>query len=238
MTVGERIKKIRTKKGLTQKKLGELCGMNEVQIRQYELGKANPKIETLERIALALGCSTFELKGVSQDYLDTINSIPQEYLDSLNSIPKEYFFTPASLIGNYIQEKRASLEMSQKELANKLDVSVNTIQNYEQGITTPTKKQLTELEKILNTRIPNYSDVAMLTEPYYYGNTDISNTNFPLTDDEILHAMSKPNKAQKVKKEVCFSDLEQPFNQLNSVGKAEILKRIKELTQLKQYTEK
>lgn len=29
--------------------------MNEVQIRQYELGKANPKIETIDKIASALG---------------------------------------------------------------------------------------------------------------------------------------------------------------------------------------
>ncbi len=55
MTVGENIRRIRKEKGLTQKQLGELCQMNEVQIRQYELGKANPKIETVNKIASALG---------------------------------------------------------------------------------------------------------------------------------------------------------------------------------------
>ena len=54
MTVGENIRNIRKEKGLTQKKLAELCGINEVQIRQYELGKANPKIETISKIADAL----------------------------------------------------------------------------------------------------------------------------------------------------------------------------------------
>lgn len=42
MNEGEKIRNLRKKKGLTQKKLGELSNINEVQIRQYELGKANP----------------------------------------------------------------------------------------------------------------------------------------------------------------------------------------------------
>lgn len=54
MTIGENIKRIRKEKGLTQKKLGELCGINEANIRKYENGKQNPKIETVSRIASAL----------------------------------------------------------------------------------------------------------------------------------------------------------------------------------------
>lgn len=69
MTVGESIKRIRKENGLTQKRLGELCGMNEVQIRQYELGKANPKIETISRIASALGVSPYEMIGEEYAYM-------------------------------------------------------------------------------------------------------------------------------------------------------------------------
>lgn len=54
MTVGENIKRFRKKQGLTQKQLGELCGMNESQLRRYEIGKANPKIETIQKIAEAM----------------------------------------------------------------------------------------------------------------------------------------------------------------------------------------
>ncbi|NBK00664.1 XRE family transcriptional regulator [bacterium 1xD8-48] len=61
MTAGENIKRIRKEKGLTQKQLGELCGMNEVQIRRYELGGANPKFETVAKIAKALGTTPFVL---------------------------------------------------------------------------------------------------------------------------------------------------------------------------------
>lgn len=44
---------------MTQKELSELSGVNEVQLRRYELGgkNSNPKIETLQKIANALDVS-------------------------------------------------------------------------------------------------------------------------------------------------------------------------------------
>lgn len=54
MTVGENIKRIRKEKGYTQKELAEKCEMYESQIRKYELDKANPKIETIGKVADAL----------------------------------------------------------------------------------------------------------------------------------------------------------------------------------------
>lgn len=55
MTTGEKILFQRKKAGLTQKALGELCNMPDSQIRQYELGKVEPKLENIRRIASALG---------------------------------------------------------------------------------------------------------------------------------------------------------------------------------------
>lgn len=63
MTTGEKIREARKKAKLTQKKLGELCGIAEPTIRRYELGTLNPKKETLEKIAIPLGCYYFELYG-------------------------------------------------------------------------------------------------------------------------------------------------------------------------------
>lgn len=54
MTVGENIKKIRIKREMTQKELGNLVGVNESYIRAYESGKRNPKQNSLESIAKAL----------------------------------------------------------------------------------------------------------------------------------------------------------------------------------------
>lgn len=55
MTVGEKIRTIRKEKGLTQKELGDKLGkISQQQIGQWETGKANPKKETLQKIAKAL----------------------------------------------------------------------------------------------------------------------------------------------------------------------------------------
>ena len=54
MSVKDKLKEKRIERGYTQKKLSELCGIAESTIRQYELGKRNPKLETIEKIATAL----------------------------------------------------------------------------------------------------------------------------------------------------------------------------------------
>ncbi|MFQ7401671.1 MAG: helix-turn-helix domain-containing protein, partial [Neglectibacter sp.] len=54
MTTGERLRAARISKGMTQKEVGEKCGIAEPTIRRYELGKLNPKLETLQRIAAVL----------------------------------------------------------------------------------------------------------------------------------------------------------------------------------------
>lgn len=62
MTIGENIRAIRKEKGLTQKELGRLCGIAEITIRQYESEKYQPKIETIEKIAKALGVPIVKIK--------------------------------------------------------------------------------------------------------------------------------------------------------------------------------
>ena len=69
---GDMIRKCRTEKGLTQKKLGELCGIADSNIRKYESGNQNPKIETLQKIADALDIPVNRLlagKIISRDEL-------------------------------------------------------------------------------------------------------------------------------------------------------------------------
>lgn len=54
MSVSKKIKQYREMRGLSQKMLGELCGINESTIRKYELGLRNPKPDQLIKIADAL----------------------------------------------------------------------------------------------------------------------------------------------------------------------------------------
>ena len=61
MTVGERIRKVRLEKGLSQKELGEKLGVSQQMIGQYENPNSNLKAETLSKIANALNISTVAL---------------------------------------------------------------------------------------------------------------------------------------------------------------------------------
>lgn len=63
MTIGENIKRIRLERHMTQKELGEkLGGISQQQIGQWETGKANPKIETIDKIATALDVPIVQIK--------------------------------------------------------------------------------------------------------------------------------------------------------------------------------
>ena len=55
MSRGERIRRYRKMKGLTQKSLAERIGLAESAVRNYELGLRDPSQETLAALSGALG---------------------------------------------------------------------------------------------------------------------------------------------------------------------------------------
>ena len=63
MTVGERIRQIRKAAGLTQNQLAKKMNISYVNISQLENGR-EPKMDTLVRVASALGCRVEDLVGL------------------------------------------------------------------------------------------------------------------------------------------------------------------------------
>lgn len=61
MTTGELIKAARKKAGLTQAQLAEKLGISYVGVSQWENDLRNPKLDTLQRIAAALGVPVQDL---------------------------------------------------------------------------------------------------------------------------------------------------------------------------------
>ena len=59
--IGERIKKIRETREMTRAELGELVGLDQNRVQQYENGKRKPKIPLLKKFATALGVETSAL---------------------------------------------------------------------------------------------------------------------------------------------------------------------------------
>ena len=66
MTIGEKIKKARTEAKMTQKELAEKCGMADSAIRKYESGKVVPKLDTIAKIARAMGLYDGDLVDAGQ----------------------------------------------------------------------------------------------------------------------------------------------------------------------------
>jgi transcriptional regulator with XRE-family HTH domain len=58
MSIGTRIKELRTQKRLKQAELGAIVGLTYVQIGRYELGKAEPSSNMLSKLAKALDTTT------------------------------------------------------------------------------------------------------------------------------------------------------------------------------------
>ena len=63
MTIGQTIRALRKKRGLTQNQLGALCGITGGAVSSYENGVTTPKRRTAEKLAAALGVSLGRLQG-------------------------------------------------------------------------------------------------------------------------------------------------------------------------------
>ena len=73
MTIGEKIKYFRSRIGITQAKLAELSGIHPVSIRKYEINKMVPQAAQIDRLAEALGVSSFALAGFENNIrLETV----------------------------------------------------------------------------------------------------------------------------------------------------------------------
>lgn len=86
MNIGERIKTARKKAGLTQAQLAEKTGVATITIRQYELGKRQPRIEQLRKIASALGLYISDLvEGEQWKQFSPEELMPEERLAKVAS---------------------------------------------------------------------------------------------------------------------------------------------------------
>jgi ribosome-binding protein aMBF1 (putative translation factor) len=62
---------------------------------------------------------------------------------------------------NAIQQARLSKKLSQKELAQQLNVAVSVINDYEKGTAIPNNSFVSKLEKILGTKLPRVKKIKI-----------------------------------------------------------------------------
>lgn len=88
MDIGQKIKELRKKQGMSQKDLADKLGITPVMISQYENGKRNPKLETLQKISDALEVDISEL---SDSLNIKIAFLPNAKEDTMSSRLHEYW---------------------------------------------------------------------------------------------------------------------------------------------------
>ena len=87
--IGQRIRNHRTSAGLSQEKLAELSGCHPTYIGQLERGEKNATLESIERIAAALGISLSKLFEKLGEQDDSEKSIPLACYEFLSAKSKE-----------------------------------------------------------------------------------------------------------------------------------------------------
>lgn len=96
MELAQKLKKIRTRKNLSQKEVALSVGIDRGQYSRFETGKAEPSLPTLRKIALALQVRVADLFSEDQGY--DISSYEQSLvekvrlLDQLDPKQKELIF--------------------------------------------------------------------------------------------------------------------------------------------------
>ena len=91
-SIGSKIRLYRKYRGLTQKELGDACGLNESTIRNYELGNRYPDKQTLTQIADTLHIDVFSL-------LDPDPNDPTGAIHVLFDIERCYGLIPKEIDG-------------------------------------------------------------------------------------------------------------------------------------------
>ncbi len=59
--VGQNVKRVRQKRGLTQEKFAEISGFSQQYLSSLENGRRNPTVVTIYELATALGVSHMDL---------------------------------------------------------------------------------------------------------------------------------------------------------------------------------
>lgn len=127
MSYGESIKYFRRSKSLTQKDLAEMIGCDIRTYQKYESGEINIKISTLQKISSILGVSLYKLCLFGDENFGSI-----EHLKKLRKLNN----------------------MTQKDLAEKLNLSTSLIQKYESGERKMTYETYFEALKCMNSIEP------------------------------------------------------------------------------------
>ena len=123
MNIGHNLKKIRKSKRLTQEKLSEITQISMASIQRYESGKRQPNIQTINKIAEALGVPVSEILGTNVTTND---------------------------IGTKIISAQTISDVSHEELAKRTGIDEQQLRIIKSGQINPTTEELNKIATALN----------------------------------------------------------------------------------------
>ena len=87
MISGEKLRKIRHLRNMTQKEVAILSGLTSAAVRNYELGNRSPSKKQLDKIALALSCNPSAITDYSNYTLYDIIQIILDFESDFGFVP-------------------------------------------------------------------------------------------------------------------------------------------------------
>ncbi len=108
MDISKNIKRIREAKKLSQKEVISAIDMGAAQYSRIENGKTDPSVNTLVKIAKAMGVSMAEL-FTEKDVLKDINSVDTTFMERvslINSLSEDEQNTIFSILDAFISKRK------------------------------------------------------------------------------------------------------------------------------------
>lgn len=228
MTIGEKIRILRNHTGLTQRALGKLSGTSETTIKQYELGKRQPRIEQLKKIAkffdfplYLLLDDNFELENVE---LEMKRARPVNSYEMAE--PPKPFTVPLSSRNNNDGSIRVNTDTERERLGEEAQKIIIKQESSEE-ITAEEAQKVSEY--IERTREDYYKlsksikDCAKMIDKYLSQNTQMP--------EEIVQIL-KENRQKLTELTPTTPDF---YENLNDIGRQKATEQIDLLTKIPEY---
>ena len=147
---GEKLRKLRINKGMTQQDLADRLGLTKAVVSTYEQGIHMPSLVTLTQIAQLFEVTTDYLLSVGDEHLRERTGDFAGDDDGVDTEKVKRLSERLMGIGKQIRELREERGLSRQELASGLKLSTMAIGKYERDIMAPSYGTLMDMARFFN----------------------------------------------------------------------------------------
>lgn len=161
MTIGETLKRLRKSRGLTQAEVASKLSLSRTSYTKYENDVHIPNAEQIQTLSNIFTVSPTEILTPNSTIYSTNNSNESATLNNDDNVLKDVYNnincqSKTQLISkiNYkFKEARQACGLTQKEIANALNVTAATYSRYENGLIQPDPETLKRIAALMNTTV-------------------------------------------------------------------------------------